>query len=395
MLLTRNPYPISGGREAMLAQVISFLEDEYELSILVFTKNNIDLLQYKGKKVKKLFFPSILEMCKNFFMMSKYSLQERLFYSIKSKKIIEQEINEFKPDIIYADMIRTAQYVEKMKIKKIVDIEDLLSLRYNRFIQKNESKILGTFSHLVPFFMRTILENFFKNFLLKYEIELISRREKEIVNNFDACFLVSQKEIRILRNISKVNTIYLNTQAIQKRENIYNNIEQNNFVFIGNMCTAQNQSSLKIIVNEILPKLTIDYKLYVIGKYDNTTIGIIQNNNNIELLGFVENLEDILKNIKLALMPISFGTGIKTKILDCMSFGIPVLTNDVGNEGLSTEDMNNIVVVNNFSNFDYKLQEILNNKKLMSKLSNNGYKYVSEHHNYINLQKQFLDNISG
>lgn len=394
MLLTRKPYPSSGGREAMLAQVISFLEDEYEISILVFTKEDIDINLYQNKKVKKLFFPTILEMLKNLIVMRKSSLQEIMFYSKKSNNIILNEINNFQPDIIYADMIRTAQYIEKIKIKKIVDIEDLLSIRYQRFLQNKESHILGTFSHLLPLFIKNILEVFFKNFILKYEIKLISKREKEIVENFDASFLVSEKEVNLLKELTNNNAIYINTQALRLRNNIYNNPKENNLLFIGNMCTAQNLSSLKVIVNEILPSIKINYTLYIIGNYDKKIIQITQNNENIELLGFVENLEDILKNIKLAFMPISFGTGIKTKILDCMSFGIPVLTNDIGNEGLSTKNMVDIFVVNDFSNFNDKLQHLLNNEDLLFKISKNGYEYISIHHNYVNLKKQFLNHIN-
>jgi len=400
MLLTRNPYPIDNGRKSIIAQTISFVKDEYDLSLLIFSKKDIDedLYQIQNiRRVKKLFFPSIREFCKNLITMTNSSLQERIFYSQKTKKIILKEIEKFKPDIIYTDMIRTAQYIEneKMHIKKIVDIDDLLSIRYDRFMKDKESSIFGTFSHLLPGLLRVTIEKNLKNSLLKYEKKLISKREKEIVKKFDISFLVSQKETLLLRDLTGIQNIYTNTQAILLRKNIYSSYKKNNLLFIGNMNTAQNLSSLKMIVNEILPLLRFDYKLLIVGKYDSRSVTITHGNENIKLLGFVEDLEEILKDIKLALMPISFGTGIKTKILDCMSYGIPVLTNNIGNEGLLTNHGENILLIDDYSMIDSELNQFLHNEKLLSKISQNSFAYIRKYHNFMDLKSKFLQKIKG
>jgi glycosyltransferase involved in cell wall biosynthesis len=399
MLLTREPYPIDNGRKSIIAQTIDFLKDKYEISLMIFSKDELNIELYKSynfSSVKKLFFPSKLELFKNMILYKNKSLQERLFYSRKSQILINNEIDIFKPDIIYADMIRTAQYIENIldeNIQKIVDIDDLLSIRYSRFLKNKENSILGTFQNLLPTFLRKILENLLKNIILKKEIKLISKREIEIARSFDQSFLVSAKEVEYLSKITNTKNIHTNTQAIKQRKNIYISSNANNFVFIGNMSTPQNISSLEMIVNEILPSFDFEYKLFIIGKYDNRTIKLTKNNINIELLGFVKDLEDVLSNMKLALMPISFGTGIKTKILDCMSYGIPVITNKIGNEGLSTKNMFDIIILDNYLDINERLLNILNNDNTLKTISKNGYDYISSYHNYDNLKKQFLNNI--
>jgi len=394
MLLTRNPYPVDNGRKSILAQTISFLKDDYEICTLVFANEEIDFETYKQhgvSEVQRLFLPSKLEMIKNMICMSKSSLQERIYYSEKAKKDIEYAIKEFNPDILYADMIRTAQYIEDKEKSKIVDIDDLLSIRYQRFIMDQESSILGTFNHLIPPVIRYTLETFFKNIILNYEIQLISVREREIVKKFDASFLVSKKETNAFKQETLLNNIYVNTQAISLRKNIYSQHTENHMVFIGNMSTAQNLSSLKMIVHEILPALKTKYKLFVIGKYDIRTTKIVKDNKNIELLGYVENLENALKNIKLAFMPISFGSGIKTKILDCMSYGIPVLTNDVGNEGLSTQNLKDIILLENNELSYNKLVDMLDDTEKLDSIGQEGYKYIEKNHNFENLKLNFLN----
>jgi glycosyltransferase involved in cell wall biosynthesis len=401
MILTREPYPIDNGRKSIIAQTIDFLKDKYEISLMIFSKDELNIELYKSynfSSVKKLFFPSKLELFKNMILYKNKSLQERLFYSRKSQILINNEIDIFKPDIIYADMIRTAQYIENIldeNIQKIVDIDDLLSIRYSRFLKNKENSILGTFQNLLPTFLRKILENLLKNIILKKEIKLISKREIEIARSFDQSFLVSAKEVEYLSKITNTKNIHTNTQAIKQRKNIYISSNANNFVFIGNMSTPQNISSLEMIVNEILPSFDFEYKLFIIGKYDNRTIKLTKNNINIELLGFVKDLEDVLSNMKLALMPISFGTGIKTKILDCMSYGIPVITNKIGNEGLSTIDKKNILICNESMEYKEILNNILKDENLLKQIGLNAQIYVRENHNFYKLKTNFLKIIEG
>jgi len=397
MILTREPYPIDNGRKSIIAQTIEFLKDEYQMKLLIFSKYEIDKQKYFDKginDVERLYYPSKSELIKNIIVQSKISLQERLFLSKKSLKVVQNTLDSFKPDIVYVDMIRTAQYLERIDYskKKIVDIDDLLSIRYERFLNNRESSIFGTFENLLPTIIRKPIEKLLKKIILNKEIKLIKKREIEIAKNFDVSFLVSKKESKYLSNVIE-KKVYTNTQAIKSRENLYQYPSENNFIFIGNMATAQNLASLKMIVKEILPLFDFKYKLFVVGNYDERTENLVKENSNVELLGFVDNLEDVLKKTKLAFMPISFGTGIKTKILDCMSYGIPVLSNGVGNEGLSTTNLEDIILFENDEITNTKIIEVLKDEQLLKKISQNGHKYIIDNHDFYKLKNQFLQTI--
>lgn len=398
MLLTREPYPVDNGRKSIIAQTIDFLKNHYQIKLLIFSKYEINRQKYFNKDIHdidKLYYPSKVELIKNIIFRINISLQERLFFSNKSLNIIKKTINDYKPDIVYTDMIRTAQYLENIefnKLIKIVDIDDLLSIRYSRFLDTKENSIFGTFEYLLPAIIRKPIEKLLKNLILKKEIKLIKKREIEIAKKFDASFLVSRKESQYLHTIIG-KEVYTNTQAIKSRENVYQYSSENNFIFIGNMATAQNFSSLKMIMEEILPLFEFEYKLFIVGKYDKKIENLVKENKNIELLGFVDNLEDILKKTKLALMPISFGTGIKTKILDCMSYGVPVLTNSIGNEGLSTTNFEDIILFEQVDINSSKIIELLKDELLLNKISQNGYQYIKENHDFDKLKQKFLETI--
>ena len=51
--------------------------------------------------------------------------------------------------------------------------------------------------------------------------------------------------------------------------------------------------------------------------------------------GWAENAADAFLSYRLCLAPLSFGAGLKGKILDAMRYGTPVVTTDIGAEGIS------------------------------------------------------------
>ncbi len=398
LILTRCPYPVNGGRESILSQTIDFLDGFYDLTILYFSKNKLDKNEFDKRSLNsyQLRFPSKIELLYNIAFRRYFSLQENLFYSRSNLGMVDKIIDKIQPELVYVDMIRTSQYIENYDIYKVIDIDDLLSIRYQRFISQKESSIFGTFSSVVPSFIRNVVGKILKNIILEYESKKIGNREIEIVEKYDSCFLVSEKEKDHLIMKTNSHNIYTNTQAIKPRENLYEkNVKCNNLLFIGNMLTAQNKSSLEMIVNEILPKFRFNYKFFVVGKYDDTIEELTYKNSNIELLGFVDNLEETLRSIKLALMPISFGTGIKTKVLDCMSYGIPVLTNTVGSEGLNTKDYKDIFILNNNEITNDSMLRILNDNELLESIGENGYQYIKNYHNFDVLRNSFLDHINA
>jgi len=56
--------------------------------------------------------------------------------------------------------------------------------------------------------------------------------------------------------------------------------------------------------------------------------------NNVKLTGLVLSLDPYYEDADVCIIPIVAGTGIKTKILECMAYGRPVITTEKGYKGL-------------------------------------------------------------
>ncbi|MCI2414735.1 MAG: glycosyltransferase family 4 protein [Candidatus Aramenus sp.] len=55
---------------------------------------------------------------------------------------------------------------------------------------------------------------------------------------------------------------------------------------------------------------------------------------NVKLLGKVDSLDSYYDEADACIVPITVGTGVKTKVLECMAYGKPVITTEKGIEGL-------------------------------------------------------------
>lgn len=55
----------------------------------------------------------------------------------------------------------------------------------------------------------------------------------------------------------------------------------------------------------------------------------------LELTGFVPDLEELYSSVRVVVAPIRFGAGVKIKTLEALQYGVPVVTTTVGAEGIS------------------------------------------------------------
>lgn len=397
---TRSPYPRTGGREFMIAQSLSFISQYYETHLLCFHgKSDVvgkDELQQLGlKNIAFVKIPNIFNFIKNVFFLRK-SLQECLYFSNKNKKMIDNYIAEIKPNLIICDMARTAQFISKADIPYLVDLDDILSKRYEKMLAGNNGySVLGTYGERLPSILKRI-EHIVRGNILKYEMQKIKSAELLYYKNASGIILTSEKEACYLNNLLGSNKAVGIPQSVNVMQQSL--AKTRDILFIGNLTTAQNIASLKYIVDVLLPEvelLNCDYRLHVVGRCDERALEIANNHRRVKLHGFVDNYKLLVANCRMSIGHVSFGTGIKTKILDTLALGLPTVTNSVGAEGLRLENNVNIVISDDPRIQAAAIHKILISDSYASQLSFEGQKYVSEHHSFKHLQSKYLGLINS
>lgn len=147
------------------------------------------------------------------------------------------------------------------------------------------------------------------------------------------------------------------------------NTSRFNIIFLGNMYYWPNKNAAKIIIKKIVSKVKKEIgrnvKFYFIGlvpfalkkqfkEYD------------VVFTGPVSNLNKYLKKATIALCPVTEGSGMKVKILNYCSAGIPTITTEIGSSGY--EKVKDLIIEDNLEKYAKIITNLLARKKEMIRI---------------------------
>jgi len=109
------------------------------------------------------------------------------------------------------------------------------------------------------------------------------------------------------------------------------------FISIGNFLHAPNYDTvleLKKLWPEIKKRLA-RAKMLIYGAYPSAKLKPLHDpSQGFLVMGRAENLQEVLFNARVLLAPIPYGAGLKGKLLDSMSYGLPSVSSSSGAEGI-------------------------------------------------------------
>ena len=121
--------------------------------------------------------------------------------------------------------------------------------------------------------------------------------------------------------------------------------KSNEVCFIGSYNREPNIQAVNILVDEIFPKINNEIILNIVGMgLSKDTVTKIKGNNRINYLGFIDDIDSFLATQMLMIAPIRIGAGLKMKIPHALVCSTPVITTDVGAEGIDINENNGMWV---------------------------------------------------
>ena len=143
-------------------------------------------------------------------------------------------------------------------------------------------------------------------------------------------------------------------------------------LFVGGFNHQPNEDGLIWFCNKVFPLVRNkipEVRLNVVGSCMPESISMLACNN-IIIHGFLpdEKLTELYEHVRMTVVPLRFGAGIKGKVLEAMYRGLPVVATSVGAEGIpESEDC--MVVRDSASDFAESLVEYYKNEESLSDLS--------------------------
>lgn len=238
------------------------------------------------------------------------------------------------------------------------------------------------------------------NFFHKMIVRILSRNQKKaelaILNKFDYISCINNDELQQLKNNNfDSNKLFvmpngISLENIRHPENKDSDIF--NLVFLGSMNYEPNDDAMKYFIYSILPKLkeiNNNIKLTIIGNKPSQWLIDITKNNNIEVTGFIDNINSYFNSNTICIAPLRIGSGSRIKILEYWAHSMPVVATTIGAEGLNYKHGHNIIIADNSTNFSKAISDLIKDHNKKTRLGINGRDNVEKYYNWDNIIKNF------
>jgi GT2 family glycosyltransferase/glycosyltransferase involved in cell wall biosynthesis len=111
----------------------------------------------------------------------------------------------------------------------------------------------------------------------------------------------------------------------------------------------------------------------------------------VETAGFVARLEPIYRRVRCTVAPLRYGAGIKGKVLDSLSFGVPCVMTDMAAEGLDLPAGLRWLVASSDAEFALKIIALHDDDERFLELAHEGQAFIRENFNAQEIQARLRD----
>lgn len=233
--------------------------------------------------------------------------------------------------------------------KFMYDMVDIHFLRYKRAIEIEPSRISLKKKYKHFFHLETVVAP-----QLNYIIA-ISDKEKEVMSQYAD------------RNkIITISNIHYPKIDISERKPFH---ESKGIIFIGSI-HEPNIDAVRYLYENIMPivwKTNPGLEVSVIGNVADKLD--LKQFPKFKFLGFVESIEELFKTSKMMVAPLRFGAGVKGKIGQAFEYFLPVITTDIGAEGMQLMNDKNVLIANDKDAFAEAIVRLNNDETLWNTLS--------------------------
>ena len=355
LVSTASLYPVDGGKQAVLAGFLEYLIDRVG-------RRNVHYVNVGGTAVADfpahlhlVARPSAFAALRSVMVRTatgRSSLQESLLRTREVREAIHRTLDRFSPALEIYDTIRMAQYAPAHSdANQICYLDDLYSRRYETMLEASyrypdvDIEPLGNFTVFVPGLLRPLAEHkHSQRLLLRLEKNLVCRSEDRVVRAFGTTLLLNEREADQLRRrcgvdsgrVQSVPPLVEPPASISRR---YDGTP--GFVFLGQLLSPHNDHGLRAFLRSVWPLVLTarpDARLKIIGRHPRRALAdlVAQHSDTVTLEGFVPDLSQTLGGAAAMVNPARFGSGLKLKIVEALSAGLPVISTSSGADGIRT-----------------------------------------------------------
>lgn len=204
--------------------------------------------------------------------------------------------------------------------------------------------------------------------------------ELALVRASDATLTVTETERDILLGYVPDARIFVVPTIHKKGGGELPFAERRDLLFVGSFYHAPNVDAVFHLVDEIMPRLRAllpGVRLLVAGSNPSPAICQLACDD-VDVLGWVPDLGPVYDSVRVFVAPLRFGAGMRGKLCESMSHGLPVVTSTVGCEGIGLVPGTHALVADAPQDYAAEVVRLYTDPALWSKLVAEGQALVGE-----------------
>ena len=210
--------------------------------------------------------------------------------------------------------------------------------------------------------------------------------ELDLMRKASISYYPSNVEVDYIHTFDKkINAKAITAYVFEKFGNIDHNPDiREGVLFVGGFSHPPNADALKYFLDNMWDEIYEQIKapFYIVGSNATDEIKALHNEaKGIIFKGFVseEELKELYEKVRLVVVPLRYGAGVKGKVIEALYYNDPVITTSVGAEGIDNS-YNQMLVADEPGDFVEKCVNLYNNKEALKAMSKAADDYVRNKH---------------
>lgn len=338
-LCHRIPYPPNKGDKIRSWNLLRYLTEHYDVYLGAFIDNPADAVY--SDKLKNIcadsFFPRLrpgISMMKSLTgLVSGKALTIPYYNHRKMHDWVKTTVSKYNIDRAVIFSSSMAQYLPCDKSQELTVIVDFVDVDSDKWRQYSRHKLWPL------------------NRLYLREAIKLNDFEKAVTRDTDACLFVSSNEAQLYRSLAskEADKVDYFNNGVDAEYFSPHKCYQNPYfgatralVFTGEMNYWPNVDAVIWFSSHVLPQLQAqlgaDIQFYIVGRNPEPAVRKLAQRDDIVVTGEVEDVRPYLMYAHAAVAPMRISRGIQNKVLEAMAMTCPVITSELGAEGIDAED---------------------------------------------------------
>lgn len=219
----------------------------------------------------------------------------------------------------------------------------------------------------------------------------VRRNELSVYAGADVVITVTDADAEILhREVPNIRTFTVPNIHPLQEITVGSASTGKSLIFIGSFTHEPNIDAMRYFCKDVLPIIAEaepQVRLRIVGNAPTPEVLQLASER-VEVLGYVPETRPFLEASAISIAPLRFGGGMKGKIGEAMSFGLPVVTTSVGIEGFGLVPGEHVLVADDARSFADAVIRLLRDRDYLEKVRASGFGFIRDHYSDVTVSTQ-------